>query len=68
MVSNAYTPEDEIAVDEQTNTIGRLVATTNTSAFFRPLHGGPEWEIERERLRPATEEEIAAIHRPSETP
>lgn len=47
-------------VDTRTDTVGILMGETYGDIYVRPVHGGPEWIVTMNRLRPATEAEIRA--------
>lgn len=47
-------------VDEHTGTVGVLMGETYGDRYMRPVHGGPEWVVSMDRLRPATAAEIGA--------
>ncbi|MEV4966642.1 hypothetical protein AB0886_05160 [Streptomyces sp. NPDC024062] len=46
--------------DTQTGTVAVFMTGDRASAYVRPVHGGPEWEVDPSRLRPATPAEIRA--------
>lgn len=45
-------------VDIRTDTVGVLMGETYGHRYMRPVHGGPEWIVTMDRLRPATTAEI----------
>lgn len=49
--------------DQQTATVGILMAKDNGLIYLRPIHGGPEWAVDAARLRPATPAEVKAASR-----
>lgn len=50
----------QYVTDTQTNTVAVLMGTAYGKTYVRPVHGGPEWAVTRDRLRPATAAEIRA--------
>ncbi|MGC5400224.1 hypothetical protein ACPXCP_31345 [Streptomyces sp. DT20] len=53
-------PELPLAIDTRTGTIGILMGEYLGQAYLRPIHGGPEWRLPAELVRPATTEEAEA--------
>lgn len=50
----------QYVTDTQTVTVAVLMGESYGSIYVRPVHGGPEWAVTRDRLRPATAAEIKA--------